>query len=115
MIDAIEAYNMMPSVVKEEEHKEKLLKEIENKIIEAAKQNKSSITIQTAPDMFNLVRKELKEHNYRWTNLSHFETVREFLNFKEFHGDPNMLYPPRYNPINHEYEFSYCIDWNFNI
>jgi len=115
MIDAIEAYNMMPSVISDENIKQEFLQTIENKIIEAAKQNKSSITIQAAPDIFNLIKKELEKHNYHWANLSHFETVREFLNFKEFHGDPNMLYPPRYNPINHKYEFSYCIDWNFDI
>ena len=115
MIDAVEAYNMMPSVINDENMKQEFLQIIESRIIEAAKQDESSIIIQTTPDMFNLVHKELEKHNYRWSNLSKFETVRDFLNYKELYGNPNMLYPPRYNPINHKYEFSYCIDWNFDI
>lgn len=114
MIDAIEAYNMMPSVIKDENIKQDFLKAIENEIIEAARQDKNSIIIQVAPYIFNLVQKELEKHNYRWSNLSHFKTVREFLNYKELYGDPNTLYPPRYNIVNHEYEFSYCIDWVFD-
>ena len=113
MIDAVEAYNMMPSVINDESIKQEFLQIIENKIIEAAKQNESSIIIQTTPDMFNLVHKELEKYNYHWSNLSKFETVYEFLNYKELYGDPNTLYPPRYNVVNHQYEFYYCIDWSF--
>lgn len=54
MIDAIEAYNMMPSVMSDEENKQELLKEIEKKIIESAKQNESSIILQTTLIILNL-------------------------------------------------------------
>lgn len=113
MIDAIEAYNMMPSVMNDEKTKQELLKMVENKIIEAAKQNESSVTIQTSPYNFNLICKELEKHHYRWVNLSQFETVREYLDYKEHRGDPCIFYAPRYNSKNHNYEFFYCIDWNF--
>lgn len=116
MIDAIEAYNMMPSVMRDEEYKEKLLKEIENKIIEAAKHNETSIVLQIPPDKFKLIHKELEKLHYSISNLSGFETESEYCDYRKYRDFKDLInyYHPVYNPKTNEVNFFYHISWNFD-
>lgn len=114
MIDAIEAYNMMPSVMRDEENKQELLKEIEEKIIESAKRNESSIILQTTPYNFKLIRNELEKLHYYVSNLSEFETESEYCNYRKYHDIKDLgYYHPVYNPKTDEFIFFYRICWNF--
>ena len=113
MIDAVEAYNMMPSVMKDEEYKKEILKELENKIIEAAKHNETSIVLRIPPAKFKLIHEELEKLHYSILNLSEFETEFEYRNYIELHGHSDLYYHPVYNGKTDEFDFFYSISWDF--
>jgi len=110
MIDAVEAYNMMPSAIRNEEYKKEILKELENKVIDAAKRNETSIILRIPPIKFKLIREELEKLHYFISNLSKCECESEYLlNPSRFCGP----YRPVHDTSTGEFYFFYRISWDF--
>lgn len=114
MIDAIEAYNMMPYVMRDEEYKKEILKELENKIIDAAKHNETSIVLQIPPAKFKLIYEELEKLHYSISNLSGYETESEYCDHIKLYGPSDLYYHPIYNAKTDEFDFFYSISWDFD-
>lgn len=114
MLDAIDAYNMMPFVMRDEEYKKEILKELENKIIDAAKHNETSIILRIPPTKFKLIHEELKKLHYSILNLSEFETEFEYRDYIKLHGPSDLYYHPIYNEKTDEFDFFYSISWDFD-
>lgn len=70
MINAYEAYMLMPSTKWQMEKCNKILKSIEEKIIEAANHNKNKVEVWIPDEYRNDVLDVLKENNYDYNILN---------------------------------------------
>lgn len=69
MIDAYDVYCLMPKKKKQKERCDKVLKEIENKIIEAAERDENKIEIIILREDKYYIGDVLKEHHYEYSIL----------------------------------------------
>ena len=64
MIDAYDVYELMPKKKKQKERFDKVLKEIENTIIEAAKRDENKVEVWVLAEDRYYIGDVLKEHHY---------------------------------------------------
>lgn len=71
MIDAFDVYRFMPKKQKQKERCDKVLKEIENQIIEAAKRDENKVEVWILVEDKYYIGDVLKEHHYEYSILKH--------------------------------------------